>query len=396
MKPVPILFLGDAPHLPTGLARIGRDLACHVSTLPEFRVGYLGRGGWGSSDLPFAQYYFPELAQWGEGYIEAVWSNFAREERGIIFSIWDASRLHWMADPTGVGDRLESFLRSNAFVKWGYFPVDSKGVGDRLTMMTRDTLSRYERVLAYGKFGAGLIERSIGRPVEWIPHGINLDAFAPRDRQKSREKLGFKEEDLVIGCVMANQARKDWGLAFATIARLKTKHPNLKFWAHIDVIDRHWDLRALIADFEIRHPDILVTLAGQLDDHDMSDGYSACDLTILPSLGEGFGYPVVESLACGVQCITGNYGGAVELIPSDVWKGWLVEPVAERLDTLHNCIRPVYSPVDWAETIEAALESPLTPAGREMCRGAVEHLDWVKLWPSCWKKWFLEGVHVLP
>src|SRR6185295_13845386 len=99
MTPIPILFLGDSPHLSTGLARIGRDLSCCLTKLPQFRVGYLGRGGHGSSQLPYAQYNFPEAAQWGEHHIEQVWRDFAGDSKGVIFTIWDPSRLHWFANP---------------------------------------------------------------------------------------------------------------------------------------------------------------------------------------------------------------------------------------------------------------------------------------------------------
>src|SRR5262245_46008718 len=162
MTTVPILFLGDAPHLPTGLGRIGRDLATCVSQLPEFRVGYLGRGGFGSSQLPFAQYYFPEAHQWGEAYIQPVWRDFAQGQRGIVFSIWDASRLHWLANPAGIGGSLEEFLRGGSCQRWGYFPVDSRGVGGGLTALSADTVRHYDRVLAYGRFGADVLGQTLG------------------------------------------------------------------------------------------------------------------------------------------------------------------------------------------------------------------------------------------
>src|SRR5262245_30170095 len=114
----------------------------------------------------------------------------------------------------------------------------------------------------------------------------------------------------------------------------------------------------------------LITQSGQFSDAELSYAYSACDATFLPSLGEGFGYPVVESLACGVPCVTGSYGGAAELIPNE---DWLVEPLAERLDTMHNCLRPVYTPVDFAELLDNILQEPVAP---EVCTTAVEHLDW--------------------
>ena len=203
--------------------------------------------------------------------------DFARDDRGIIFSIWDVGRLHWFAnptgigaaDPTGIGGRLEDFLRSDRFDRWGYFPIDSYGVGGRLTVQAVDTLRHYNRVLAYGGFGAEVISRSIGEAVDWIPHGINLDIFEARDRSEARMSMGFRPDDLVIGCVMSNQQRKDWGLAFATIAALRNAHPNLKFWAHVDVLRRQWDLRALAADFGLERT-VLITTMGQFGDTELS------------------------------------------------------------------------------------------------------------------------------
>lgn len=391
MGPVPILFFSDSPHLHTGLARIGRDLAVLASKLPQFRVGYLGRGGHGTSQLPFAQYNFPEADQWGEAHIESVWRDFAGERTGVIFTVWDASRLGWFANPIGMNGEwatLGEFLRGRHFQRWGYFPIDSYGVGRKLTGQMTDTISRYDRVLAYGMFGSDVISSSLGgRSVEWIPHGFNANVFTPRDRKAARMSMGVKEKELLIGCVMTNQARKDWGLTFATIARLKNAHPNLIFWAHVDVLQRHWDLRALTSDFGLMSSTI-VTQSATLSDEELSYYYSACDLTILPSLGEGFGFPVVESMACGRPCITGSYGGAAEIVPNSAW---LVDPVNERLDTIWNVIRPVYSPTDWVERIEEVLDGVDLINGEE-CRQAVSHLDWSLLWPSAWKKWFLEGL----
>lgn len=388
MRPIPILFVGDSPDLPTGLARIGRNLASLVAKLPEFRVGYLGRGGSNTAKLPFYQQPFPATDQWGENHVEKTWNDFAGEEPGVVFTIWDASRLHWFANPVGINGSLGEFLRSGAFRRWGYFPVDSYGVGERLTAMSADTIHHYDRVLAYGAFGARVIENTIKRPVEWIPHGVNSERFQPQSKVAGRMALGIPQDGLVVGCVMTNQGRKDWGMAFATAARLAKNHKKFTFWAHVDTVSRYWDLQALVTDFGLERKTVITTGAMGFTDLQMSFGYSACDVTILPSLGEGFGYPVVESMLCGVGCVTGNYGGSVELIPD---AALLVNPVAERLDTLHNCVRPVFSPADWVETIEKVLDDPGL-RDPELYKSAVAHLDWKLLWPAAWKKWFLDGI----
>jgi len=73
MNQVPILFLGDSPDLHGGLSRIGRDLACNLTHLPQFRVGYLGRHGYGSRKLPFMQYNYGRELQWGEQILPRIW-----------------------------------------------------------------------------------------------------------------------------------------------------------------------------------------------------------------------------------------------------------------------------------------------------------------------------------
>jgi len=389
MNQIPLLFFGDSPDLQNGLGRIGRDLACLATRLPQFRVGFFGRGGVGSRQLPFVQYNFPETAQWGEYEIERVWKDFAGNQRGVIFSIWDASRLLWFARPDMMPESsLRQFLMSGAFQRWGYFPVDSLGPGGKLTRLSTETIRGYDRVLAYGAWGAEVIQQSIGREVPWIPHGMNLNTWQPRDRKAARIAMGFDNDALVIGCVMSNQARKDWGLWATVIANLRNVYPNLKAWAHVDVLERShaWNLHALIADFGLTNS-VKITMSGSMSDEELSYFYSATDLTILPSLGEGVGYPILESMACGVPVIHGKYAGGVELIPFDTW---LVEPAQWRLETIHNCVRPVFRPEDWVSQCNAVLENrSMWPA--EHCRAAIEHLDWSKLWPSCWSRWFEEG-----
>ncbi len=52
---------------------------------------------------------------------------------------------------------------------------------------------------------------------------------------------------------------------------------------------------------------------GSVDDTTLQARYAACDFTIYPSLLEGFGLPVLESLAHGKPCICTTYGGLDEV-----------------------------------------------------------------------------------
>jgi glycosyltransferase involved in cell wall biosynthesis len=333
------------------------------------------------------QYVFDDTKQWGESYIELAWSDFAGNETGIIFSIWDPSRLTWFSCPQYLPNgNLKTFLMGRHFQRWGYFPIDSLGPGGKLTTMARETLLGYDRILAYTAWGQQVIENTTGRKVEWIPHGINTHTFSPQGRERGREFLGPRAhmDDLVIGCVATNQARKDWGLVFTVASKLREKHPNLLLWCHTDLQERHWSFPALVNDFGMGN-NVLITV-GRMKDSELALAYSACDVTLHPGLGEGFCFPLAESLACGVPGITGNYGGAPEMVPC---KDWLIDPHSWRLDTLHNCLRPVFLPEDWLAAIEKVLESTVSP---ETCTSAVSHLSYANLWPATWEKWFLEGL----
>src|SRR4051812_16079347 len=119
--PVPLLILSDAPDSGTGLGRITKDLAAVVSTMPEFRVGTFGRGGHGSRKLPWIQYTFDERLQWGESILPKIWDDFSGGDKGIIFTIWDASRLTWFGAPEILPNSLlKMYLESDKFQRWGY------------------------------------------------------------------------------------------------------------------------------------------------------------------------------------------------------------------------------------------------------------------------------------
>ena len=53
------------------------------------------------------------------------------------------------------------------------------------------------------------------------------------------------------------------------------------------------------------------------DDHDLAALYGACTFSAFPSLAEGFGMPLLESMACGAACIVSDDPALVELGQAD-------------------------------------------------------------------------------
>jgi glycosyltransferase involved in cell wall biosynthesis len=73
------------------------------------------------------------------------------------------------------------------------------------------------------------------------------------------------------------------------------------------------------------------------DDQALLRYYQACDLSVYPSLEEGFGLPVLESLWLGKPCVVGHApalqeqaaGGGCLVVSSSSWR-----PLAESIDRL--------------------------------------------------------------
>lgn len=382
----PILFVNDAPELYGGLSRIGRDIASLVALMPEFRVGYLGRGSSGHRAYPWMQYSFPESGQWGEDHIEQVWEDFSGGQPGIIMSLWDASRMLWFANPAGTNRRLERFLGPGRnFLKWGYFPVDAQGPnGYSYGTEISAAIQGYDRTLAASEWGYEVLIQSGAQSCDWIPHGIWPDKFNQHPVPLFSARY---DRCPTIGCVMANQSRKHWPVAFECAAILQRKIGNkFMFWVHTDRTIGYWNLLALATDYGVADCTLITS---NLTDHQLSQYYSTCSATILPTGGEGFGYPIAESMSCGTPCITTDYAAGQEIVDAF----YRVRPVAFAIDTQYNIRRAVNSSLEFANrTAETILDMTHDPIGLRKCtKSRVEHLDWNKL-KHVWQKWFLKGI----
>jgi glycosyltransferase involved in cell wall biosynthesis len=272
---------------------------------------------------------------------------------------------------------IRQWLSHRPFELWGYWPVDAEGVDHHLPHGFPDVMRKYNRNLAYSEWARTLMKKD-DIEAQALPHGIDTSIWYPRDRKLARKKvqgLGMTrlgDNSLLVGVVATNQPRKDWALAFATCAELLKQGQDVLVWCHTDTLRSHWDIVSLVQDFGLLNR-VMVTHP-PVNDEDMAQLYSACDVTLGIGLGEGFGYPIFESLACGTPCVHGNYGGAAEhlSLPS------LVEPCAERIEGQFNCVRPVFDAADWAHAVSCS-------SGCGMICPTT--LDWNNLWPK-WEAWF--------
>src|SRR5271154_1092229 len=172
--PVPLLLLSDAPTANTGLARITKDLATRIraNMSDVFEVGTLGYGGPYSRALDLPQYSM-DMSEWMVCNLPEVWKDFAGTRKGILMSVWDASRLQWLTRPETCQDpRLRKFLISQPFEKWGYLPIDATGPHDKLTGILKHVIEGFDRALAYSQWAHDILRRTLHptMDVDWLPH----------------------------------------------------------------------------------------------------------------------------------------------------------------------------------------------------------------------------------
>jgi glycosyltransferase involved in cell wall biosynthesis len=192
-----------------------------------------------------------------------------------------------------------------------------------------------------------------------------------------------------IGVVATNQERKDWGLMAEVAAKLAeivaADGRTLKVWWHVDTLKRAFDIDALIADYHLA--DVVEVTLAPMPEQELVRRYRQCDVTLAPG-SEGFGYPLFESLACGVPVVHGAYAAGASIMATCGLGDLLVQPVAWRTEGQHNARRPVYDPADWVMRTVVALEM------RQEWRARVAHLDWPALGPR-FLKWFEAGIQVV-
>jgi len=392
-KPVPLLILGDSPDGVTGLSRICHDVAWIISTMPEFRLGVLGRQGLGRSYFPWTSYQFSAHQQWGEGQIKEAWDDLSQGQRGIIFTIWDATRLLWFADPMGMPESIQQWLATGAVERWGLFMQDSEGVQrGKLPLTAAHVMSKFDRVMLASKWAYGVTKATLeGHPdIDWLPHPLNTDRFSPQDRMASRSHWGVGEKEILIGCAMANQARKSWPVVFEALSLMRPTTAGLpKLWCKVDKISPepgwgYWNLEALAYEYGLGNRVILDV--NKLSDRDMALRYSACDATVLISGAEGFGFPIVESLGCGVPCVTGQYGAGGELASH------AVVPTGFRIETQHNARWATYDAEHVARALETATDQVRSGDWEpQWGQEQVAHLNGAKI-GKLYQRWLRKGL----
>ncbi len=170
---------------------------------------------------------------------------------------------------------------------------------------------------------AGVAAKSMLEPAEIrvIPYGLDLEVFAPRDREAARAGFGVPDDAVAILYSAASVAdrRKGADLVHRSLGALS---PELRRSCVVLLMgDRGEEAAAPLRAAGYRVIDL-----GYIDDDDAkAKVYSAADLLIFPTRADNSPLVVLESLACGTPVVAFGVGGLAETV-KDGDTGIIVAP----------------------------------------------------------------------
>ena len=207
-----------------------------------------------------------------------------------------------------------------------------------------------------------------GQPVKVCTLACDLAGIPRVTALPARPGAGPKPIRLL--CVSTLEPRKNHATLLAAYERAATMRPDLHL--ELDLVGAAYagreDIEKAVTEASQRLPGL--RWHGQIDYDPLRALYGACDFTVYPSVVEGFGLPVIESLWFGRPCVCANFGVMAEnavgggCLPTDVRDpqaladailALATEPALRRRLTEEATTRPLKTWSEYAREILACL-----------------------------------------
>jgi glycosyltransferase involved in cell wall biosynthesis len=247
----------------------------------------------------------------------AFWLSQQPSEPGIglsLYDVWVYKSPQWDEIPMA-----------------SWTPVDHKGVPDEVKSWF-DRRGKGKWAIAMSQFGEReLLEAGVDRDrLFYAPHSFNPQIFKPTP-SAMRKDLNVPDEAHLTIINSANKGvtpiRKCWPEMLLAWSNFAKSHPDayLLIWTEafglangvnidrvLKAVDAPMDRVRFVPQFEYRQG---------LNQEVVANAYSASDVLLMTSRGEGFGVPAIEAQACGIPVILTDWTAQTELVGS----GWLVD-----------------------------------------------------------------------
>lgn len=165
----------------------------------------------------------------------------------------------------------------------------------------------------------------------YIPHGIDTKIFKPTETfrgVKTRKFMDVPEDAFLVMMNSANKAnksihRKAFPEALLAFKLFREKYPNSFLYIHTEPVGVHGGFNLIQVAKSIGLPKEAIIFPDPdeyrkgISQEELAALYTAADVTLTTSYGEGFGLATIESQACGTPTITSGYAASQDLVGED-------------------------------------------------------------------------------
>lgn len=270
------------------------------------------------------------------------WEGITHFPRG--FSAWSEEMVHpyfmdwkrnWPDDTARVFTLYDVWPLEHP--TWDQMPVSSWVPIDHFPcppMVARFLLKDNVDPIAMSKYGHEQLAK-IDIASTYIPHAIDTNVFTVTEKVQSgdkwltgREIMGIPEDAFVVSIVNANKgvpSRKAFAEQLLAVRVLMEKHDDVFVYLHCERSNAMSGIPFDPLLASVGMPNDRVKFVNQyqlrigIPGEAMAAIYTASDVLLAPTYGEGFGITVVEAQACGTPVIVNNFTAQPEL----VGEGWV-------------------------------------------------------------------------
>ena len=357
-----ILWHSNAPYVGTGygnqtsvflnlIEKAGHEMV--VSAFFGHRGAILSVG-----DTPL---YPGGLDEWGNDILPA---HYRRHAPDVVVALMDV----WVIDP--------AVSRQMPLTSW--CPIDHSPMPPRV----HEHLEPVTWIWAMSRYGERQLQDAGFKQTVYVPHGIDTEIFSPVDQSTARKRWNIPDDVFTVVVNAANKgvpSRKSFEAIIKAWARFSREHSNSLLYLHTLPVSATYghELSELLLFYDvdpstIRFPDTYNYVVGNYGQPALRDLYVAADVLLSPSMGEGFGLPVVEAQASGCPVIVTDFSAQTELC----FGGYLidVDPFDDYIWTPQGAEQAFIQPSMIVNALEWALENRGNQKLRDQAReGAMEY-----------------------
>jgi glycosyltransferase involved in cell wall biosynthesis len=311
-----ILWLGNPPWSPSGY---GEQAALFLPRLQEqgHDVAMLCNYGLQGSETHWRGVVcYPSDGLWGNLNLPTFADSWQADQ---VIALCDA----WVLTP----DQWPAGLEAAIWAPVDHYPMPPQVLGA--------LKSERVRPIAMSRFGLEQMEAFELDPL-YVPHGVDTAVFRPMPelRDEIRDELGIPRDVFLAGMVAANKGhpslpRKGFPQAFLAFSTFAKRHDDAWLYVHAEAtphgqggggiaLDTLADVTSCPSG-RVRFPHASAWHLG-IPRQALAYTYAAFDVLLSPSMGEGFGVPLIEAQASGVPVIASDHSSMTELVEA----GWLV------------------------------------------------------------------------